>query len=357
MSDISFTFVEAICAGHSFGLINNKKSLIIGEGVNYANGADGTTKNLVFEYPERLIDVPISEAGFTGMAVGMATGGLNPIVHHGRVEFALLAMDQILTQAAKWEFMFGGNYPCRFAARINIGRQWGNGPQHTSSYNSLFYNTPGLDLLWPSRPREALIATKRLHHVDSPTISMEHRYLFRVSDKVKKSDFDNEKFDMPRCAVYGKDTKNIILTYGDGLVEALKVRERFKDMEPPTVICLTYFDQDRSLPEIVYELVSKSTSLVVIDTSNYHGGLMQAVSGRLAEKVVLADKMTVFSPPFTPCPTSPSLTKDYYPKSYKVAAYYAELYGNSKIDLTPYSFDEDHLPVEFDFSEIDCEYY
>ena len=61
-----------------------------------------------------MLDCPVSESAVTGMCVGMATMGFNTIVHHGRVEFALLAMDQILTQAAKWDYMFGGGYPCRF---------------------------------------------------------------------------------------------------------------------------------------------------------------------------------------------------------------------------------------------------
>ena len=357
MSDINCSFVAAICAGHKLGLLNNKKSLIIGEGVNYANGADGSTKDLVFEFGEQLVEVPISEAAFTGMAVGMGTAGLNPIVHHGRVEFALLAMDQILTQAAKWNFMFGGGYPCNFASRINIGRQWGNGPQHTSSYNSLFYNTPGIELFWPSRPFEAFVATYLLHFVTNPTISMEHRYLFKISENIAETHLLGGFNRMPRCSVYSGDPDNVIITYGDGLVEALKVRERFGSLNPPTVICLTYFDRERAIPEIIYEFVSKCVTLVIIDTSNYHGGLMQGIVGSLAERSALATKLKIFSPPFTPCPTSPMLTRDYYPKSYKIAKYYSEVFGESDIDLSSYGFDEDHLPVEFDFSNVKAEYY
>ena len=153
-------YTDAISKAHYQGLSQNKKSYIIGLGVNYQNGADGTTKGLAAYFPERVLDCPVSESAVTGMCVGMATMGFNTIVHHGRVEFALLAMDQILTQAAKWDYMFGGGYPCRFSARMNIGRQWGNGPQHTSSYNSLFANTPGISILWPSRPSEAYQFTR-----------------------------------------------------------------------------------------------------------------------------------------------------------------------------------------------------
>jgi pyruvate dehydrogenase E1 component beta subunit len=109
----------------------NPGIFVIGEGVTYKNGADGTTAGLKLKYPSRVFDVPLSEAGFTGMAVGSAITGLHPIVHHGRVEFALFAADSIFTQASKWNYMFGGNNPVPIVFRINIGRQWGNGPQHT----------------------------------------------------------------------------------------------------------------------------------------------------------------------------------------------------------------------------------
>ena len=102
-------FINAINNAHKEGLEGNPDSYIIGLGVNYSNGADGTTKDLARLYPNNVLDTPVSESAVTGMCVGMATMGLNPIVHHGRVEFALYAMDQILTQAAKWNYMFGGD--------------------------------------------------------------------------------------------------------------------------------------------------------------------------------------------------------------------------------------------------------
>ena len=215
-------YTDAISKAHYQGLAQNKKSYIIGLGVNYANGADGTTKGLAAEFPERVLDCPVSESAVTGMCVGMATMGFNTIVHHGRVEFALLAMDQILTQAAKWDYMFGGGYPCRFSARMNIGRQWGNGPQHTSSYNSLFANTPGISILWPSRPSEAYQFTRYIHTTMSPAIQMEHRWLFKTTDVIDEAHNSNY---LQTAAIYGDCSDIVILTYGDSLVEALKVKQ------------------------------------------------------------------------------------------------------------------------------------
>lgn len=348
MSETSVNFVQAINNGHKYGLDANRNSYIIGLGVNYPNGADGTTKELSSLYPNNVLDVPVSEASFTGMCVGMGTMGLNPIVHHGRVEFALLAMDQILTQAAKWDYMFGGDYPCQFSARLNIGRQWGNGPQHTSSYNSLFVNTPGLNILWPSRPNEAYNFTKYLHFAKSPTLMMEHRYLFQTEDVLIES-FENNNI-IQTAAIYGEKSDVVLLTYGDGLVESLKVKNEVKDLNIQ-VVCLTAFVNDRKIDNKILEIINKCNNLVCIDTSNYEYGLMQGYVGNLATKVDLKDKIKIFSPPFTPCATSPKLVKQYYPFSPEIISYLNSENLTNTI-ANEYSFDDINLPAKFDFSNI-----
>ena len=128
---------------------------VIGLGVSYKNGADGTTSGLKLKYADRVFDVPVSEGAFTGMAVGAAINGLKPIVHHGRVEFGFYATDQIFTQAARWNYMFGGNNNVPIVFRIAVGRQWGNGPQHTQSPYALFGGAIGLKVVIPSTPKMA----------------------------------------------------------------------------------------------------------------------------------------------------------------------------------------------------------
>ncbi len=346
MSGDKYTFTEAIASAHREGLIANSDSLILGLGVNYANGADGTTKGLAAEFGDRVMDVPVSEASFTGMAVGMGNNGLNPIVHHGRVEFALLACDQILTQAAKWNFMFGGDYPCSLGIRLNIGRQWGNGPQHTSSYSSLFLNTPGLNIYWPSRPSEAAYYTKQLHSLCVPTISMEHRYLFGTKDSMTIEDPANG--EIQTGCIYGSGDQVTILTYGDGLVEALRIRHHIPELDIK-IICLTSFVNDRELDEIITSEINKTNHLIVIDTANYNYGLLQGVLGQLAEKINLSAKIKIFSSPFTPCATAPSLVKEYYPRAPDITDYLISMDLTKKI-MDPYTFDEFHLPADYDFS-------
>jgi len=354
MLDNKIFYVDAVKLGHDFGFTDSPDSYLFGEGVTYPNGADGTTSGLAQKYPDKIMDVPVSEAAFTAMAVGLATSDVNAIVHHGRVEFALLAMDQILTQAAKWEFMFQNDNNCRFGMRLNIGRQWGNGPQHTSSYSSLFYNTPGLDILWPSTPEEAFVATYLLHRSNSPLISMEHRYLFKTQQSfdVKGSKIETVE-SFPVAKIYGSKNPNIvILTYGDGLVEALKASAMAGCEDDVSIICFTAFLKDRKISRSVLNVIEASNKIILVDTSNYTGGILQALVGKVSENVNLAGKISVFSPPFTPCPTAPKLTESYYPRAREIAEKILQQLGVVK-DFEIATFDENHLPVEFDFSEID----
>src|SRR5258706_2596746 len=198
----------------------------MGLGVSYKNGADGTTAGLKAKYPERIFDVPVSESSFTGLAVGAAINGLHPIVHHGRVEFSLLAADQIFTQAAKWNYMFGGGNPVPIVFRIAVGRQWGNGPQHTQALYGLFGSVPGLKVVIPSTPRMAkglLVAAVR---DPNPVIILEPRWLYQIRQEVPEVMF-SEPLDAARIVREGR--KVTVAAYGDGLVSALEACDLIGD--------------------------------------------------------------------------------------------------------------------------------
>ena len=111
----------------------------MGLGVPDPGGIFGTTKGLVEKFgPERVLDMPCAENGMTGIAIGSSLTGMRPIMTHQRMDFALLAMEQIVNQAAKWYFMFGGKVSVPIVIRIIIGRGWGQGPQHSQCLHSWF---------------------------------------------------------------------------------------------------------------------------------------------------------------------------------------------------------------------------
>ena len=165
-----------------------------------------------------MFDVPLSENAFTGMAVGAAINGLHPIVHHGRVEFALFAADQIFSQAAKWNYMFGGNNNVPVVFRINVGRQWGNSPPHTPGALLAFWERAWPHrVVIPSTPRMAKGLLVSALRDKNPVVLLEPRWLFNV-----KEDVPTELYAQPLDkAVVVKEGKDItVVSYGDGLVAA-----------------------------------------------------------------------------------------------------------------------------------------
>ncbi|MDO8492845.1 MAG: alpha-ketoacid dehydrogenase subunit beta, partial [bacterium] len=167
-----------------------KDVALIGLNVGAKSGADGMTAGLKEKFSGRVFDMPVSESAFTGMAVGAAINGLRPIVHHGRVEFALFAADSIFTQAAKWNYMFGGGNPVPITFFIQVGRQWGNGPQHTQDLYGLFGSATGLKVVIASTPKMAkglLISASR---DNNPVVILQPRWNLRIKEEVPEKMYE-----------------------------------------------------------------------------------------------------------------------------------------------------------------------
>src|SRR5277367_1426562 len=119
-------------------------------------GIFGTTAGLAEKYgPNRVMDMPTSENAMTGIAIGSAILGMRPIMTHQRVDFFLLALDQLINNGAKWHYMFGNQMKVPIVIRLIVGRGWGQGPQHSQSLHSFFAHLPGLKVVMPSTPYDA----------------------------------------------------------------------------------------------------------------------------------------------------------------------------------------------------------
>ena len=141
--------MEAIDSATVEVLKQSRRNLLFGlEVTNQGSPYVKARKRQVFE-------TPVSELSTTGLIVGLSTEGYNPTIVYGRVEFAMLAFDQIFTQASRWTYMFNQESKCNANFRIQVGRQWGNGPQHTANYHSIFLQSLGIDVYIPSTPEEA----------------------------------------------------------------------------------------------------------------------------------------------------------------------------------------------------------
>ncbi|MFQ5482693.1 MAG: dehydrogenase E1 component subunit alpha/beta, partial [Nitrospinaceae bacterium] len=172
------TFSQALHEAADHCLAEDPSVYVLGLGVPDPKGVFGTTAGLQEKYgPDRVMDMPVSENAMTGVAIGSAMTGMRPIMTHQRIDFMLLSLDQVINNAAKWHYMFGGQLKAPLVIRLLVGRGWGQGPQHSQSLQALFAHIPGLKVVCPFSPHDAkglLIAAVR---DPNPVIFIEHRWL------------------------------------------------------------------------------------------------------------------------------------------------------------------------------------
>ena len=179
------TYAEAIREGFAVALERDSRVLLMGLGVPDPKGFFGTTIDLQKEFgADRVMDMPCSENGMTGVILGAALNGLRPVLNHQRLDFALLAMDPICTQAAKWHYMFGGTMKMPVVFRMILGHGWGQGPQHSQCLHSWFAHIPGLKVVMPTTPYDAKGLLISAIEDDNPVVFIEHRWLHHIRGEV-----------------------------------------------------------------------------------------------------------------------------------------------------------------------------
>ena len=321
---------------------------VMGLGVTYPNGGDGTTAGLVESYPERVFDMPCSEGAATGICIGSALMGMRPILVHGRVEFALLGFDQIVTHAAKWNYIFQSPVP--IVIRASVGRRWGDGPQHTQVLHSVFGHIPGLKVVIPSTPRSAkrLLISSILDN--NPVLFLEHRWLYNISETVPDSLYTQ---NIHQCNIIRHGSDISIVANADTLIDALRsVPTLIQHGIDPEIIDLV------SVNPIDYETilssVKKTGRIMVLDTGTKACGLgseiISHVCGNAWESLI--------SPPVNigslncPCPTSTALSEHYYPTDITIITEISKIF---KIDI-PYNqrkdFHKMHMPSNENIDEL-----
>lgn len=312
---------------------------VIGLGV--PQGAAGTTNGLKEKYPKRILETPTSEAALTGLAVGSAISGLHPIVHHDRVEFSLLAADQIFTQAAKWNYMFGGGGPVPIIFRIVVGRQWGNGPQHSQALYSLFGSVPGLKVVVPSSPRMAKGLLVSATRDKNPVVMLESRWLYGIKEEVPEKLYE---VPLNKAHIVKKGTDITVVGYGDGLFTARRALELLgKDaskVELIDIVSINPIDY-----KTIHSSVKKTGRLITVDTTNGAFSVGSEIMASVAKdsSIKLKDTPVAVSCPPVPCPTSPALSEFWYPTKVDIANAILKMLKSPRVDLK-LSFEELHLP-------------
>jgi pyruvate dehydrogenase E1 component beta subunit len=312
----------------------SKNYYLIGEGVPDPKAIFGSTAKLKEKFPDRVFDMPISENGLTGVAIGSALNGLRPIMVHQRVDFTLYAMDQIVNNAAKWWSMFGGLKSVPMVVRMIIGRGWGQGNQHSQNLEVLYAHVPGLKVIAPSNAYNAKGLLIAAAEDPNPVIMIEHRWIHNTT-----SDVPTEMYRVPlgkaRHAHEGKDVT--IVTWSYMTLEVLKAVEF---LEAQGVSC-DVLDMQTLRPmdmESIRTSVRKTGRLLVVNEAWRFGGLAGEIVAAIAEDPSIELKtrpMRLTNPDF-PSPSTHALTKYYYNGPTEIAAAVKRLLGR-ELDLTAVS--------------------
>jgi len=310
-SKSKITYREAIASSMKTNMINNKKVIIIGQGVTDHKGTFGTTLNLNKKFPNRVIETPISEDSIAGICVGLSLKGMYPINTHIRADFSLLIFNQLINLIAKYKYMFGGLWEIPMLFRLVIGRSWGQGAQHSQSLQSLLAHIPGLTVIMPSNSDSIINSYNyAINHYNGPVISFEHRLLYEIqfnrSYKVDKNPFSSKIIQQ------GKDVT--IIACSVMLLEAMRASKYLEKLNISVEIidlnCISQIDERKILNSI-----KKTKKLLVLDTSWIKFGIASEISRILiSNKYDILEKNAIFlgmQP--SPCPTAKILEDYFYP--------------------------------------------
>jgi pyruvate/2-oxoglutarate/acetoin dehydrogenase E1 component len=219
------TYAKAITDGLRLELRRDPRVLLFGEDIGPAGGVYGITKGLVDEFGhERIVDTPISEAGFVGLATGAAIAGLRPVVELMFSDFALVAGDQLLNQAAKMRMLSGNKLDVPLTIRTQQGISGGGGAHHSQSLEALFAHIPGFAVAMPSSAADAKGLLATAIRSDQPTIFIEHKGLyFTEKGEVPDGEY-TVPFGQARVARAGTDLT--IVSYSRGVQYAVAAAEQ-----------------------------------------------------------------------------------------------------------------------------------
>lgn len=237
---------------------------LMGEEVAEYNGAYKVSKGLLDKFGEkRILDTPIAELGFTGIGVGAALVGLRPVVEWMTMNFSLLAIDQVINNAAKMRYMSGGQLYCPIVFRAPNGPAEFLGAQHSQAFQSLYAHIPGLKVVTPATPNDAKGLMKSAIRDNNPVVVMESELAYNWTGSVQEGEFT---IPIGSADIKKEGTDVSVIVHGKPLyyvMEAAKILENHNiHIEVVDLRSIRPLDE-----ETIYKSVRKTNRVVVVDES------------------------------------------------------------------------------------------
>ncbi|MBU1862108.1 MAG: alpha-ketoacid dehydrogenase subunit beta [Candidatus Omnitrophica bacterium] len=297
----------------------------------------GSTKGLLEKFgPERCFSTPLSEDAMSGFGLGAAINGLRPIHVHMRVDFMLLAMNQLVNMISSYRYGTNGHIKVPMVIRAIVGRGWGQAYQHSKTMHSCFAHVPGLKVVLPSTPRDVKATLIAAIRDDNPVICIEHRWLYDVVGEVP-IEADPLPLGKGRVLREGKDLTIIATSWMN--VEALKAAEVLHRqgvaIEIIDPVSITPLDE-----LLLINSVKKTGHCIVVDNDWLHCGFSAEVAARIAEDCfgLLKSPVRRIGFAFTPCPCTRPLEDCFYPNAINIIRAVEEKLGLPETDLSGEDF-------------------
>ena len=322
------TFTQAINEALHEAMILDNSVICYGLGVTDPKAIFGTTAGLEQKFGKnRVFDMPTSENAMTGIAIGAALNGIKPVMTHQRLDFFLLAMDQLVNGAAKWHYMFGGHLSVPLTVRMILGRGWGQGPTHSQNLQAWFAHIPGLKVVMPTTPEDAKGLLLSSIFDPNPVVFLEHRWLHNTVGDVPDGDV---RIPLGKAKIlrHGKDITLVSMSYMT--IEAIHAADY---LATQGVAC-DVLDLRTIKPLdwlAVFDSVSRTGRLLCLDSGFTTGSVAGEVVARVSMELfdMLKAPPARLAMPDVPEPTSYGLTRGFYVRAADIAVKIMQMIGHS----------------------------
>ena len=271
---------QAIRDAVAAAMENDPSVFVTGEGVTDPRGTFGTTIDLVERFgKERVFDAPLSENCITGMCIGAALSGLRPVLVFSRIEFVMLAMDQLVNNASRWQSIFGCSVSMPLVIRIIFGRGYGIDPNQSRDFQSLLAQIPGIKTVMATTAYDAKGLMLSAIEDNGPVMFLEHRYLHDSIDDVPDDDY-TLPLTKAEHILEGRDITVAAFSYSVlSAKKAAQVLDQFGiSLEVINMRCINPLDIST-----LSESVKKTGRLMVADTNIAHHGIAAMMISRVLE--------------------------------------------------------------------------
>jgi pyruvate dehydrogenase E1 component beta subunit len=307
-------FRQAIAEAMSEEMRRDESIYLMGEEVAEYNGAYKASKGMLDEFGDkRVIDTPISEAGFSGIGVGSTMTGNRPIIEFMTFNFALVGIDQIINNAAKIRQMSSGQFPCPIVFRGPTGSAGQLAATHSQAFESWYANCPGLKVIVPSNPYDAKGLLKSAIRDNDPVIFMESEQMYGDKGEVPEGEF-TLPIGVADIKRKGKDIT--LVSFGKILKEALKAAEILaeENIDCEVIDLRTIRPMDY---QTIFESVKKTNRLVILEESWPFGNISTEITYQVQSEIFdyLDAPIEKINTADTPAPYSPVLLKEWLPNA------------------------------------------